>query len=146
MEKVTGAEDDIDRVADDCAVRLDALYRAEYSGMVGLAYTLVGNNAEAEGYGLATDRDSACPCTTRLPIRSGLHPATKSSSCLWARTSGASERARPPGETSLRASGIGWCQAGDQCGPPAAEKISVQGSVSAERRGVESTLRRVSRC
>lgn len=48
MEKVTEAENDVDRVADGRAVRLDALYRAEYSGMVRLAYTIVGNNAEAE--------------------------------------------------------------------------------------------------
>jgi DNA-directed RNA polymerase specialized sigma24 family protein len=47
MEKVR-ATSDIDGVAHDCAGRLDALYRAEYSGMVRLAYTLVGNNAEAE--------------------------------------------------------------------------------------------------
>jgi RNA polymerase sigma factor (sigma-70 family) len=30
------------------AAALEVLYRAEYSGMVRLAYTLVGNNAEAE--------------------------------------------------------------------------------------------------
>jgi DNA-directed RNA polymerase specialized sigma24 family protein len=47
MEKVR-ATSDIAEVADDRAGRLDALYRAEYSGMVRLAYTLVGNNAEAE--------------------------------------------------------------------------------------------------
>ena len=30
------------------AAALEVLYRAEYNGMVRLAYTLVGNNAEAE--------------------------------------------------------------------------------------------------
>ena len=35
------------RVVDDADV-LDALYRAEYTGMVRLAFTLVGSNAEAE--------------------------------------------------------------------------------------------------
>lgn len=39
---------DTDLVTDDRAGRLDALYRAEYTGMVRLAYTLVGGNAEAE--------------------------------------------------------------------------------------------------
>ena len=34
-------------VAEDAGV-LESLYRAEYSGMVRLAYTLVGSNAEAE--------------------------------------------------------------------------------------------------
>ena len=35
-------------VTDDRVARLDALYRAEYGGMVRLAYTLLGSNAEAE--------------------------------------------------------------------------------------------------
>jgi RNA polymerase sigma factor (sigma-70 family) len=47
MEKVRNAAD-TDRLADRGADELDALYRAEYRGMVRLAYTLVGNNAEAE--------------------------------------------------------------------------------------------------
>jgi RNA polymerase sigma factor (sigma-70 family) len=33
---------------DDRVAQLDALYRAEYAGMVRLAYTLLANNAEAE--------------------------------------------------------------------------------------------------
>lgn len=33
---------------DDRVAQLDALYRAEYAGMVRLAYTLVASNAEAE--------------------------------------------------------------------------------------------------
>jgi len=51
MEKVRRAtsEVDVDRDVDDtCAGQFDALYRAEYHGMVRLAFTLVGNNAEAE--------------------------------------------------------------------------------------------------
>ena len=47
MEEVR-ATSDTACVADDRAGRLDVLYRAEYVGMVRLAYTLVGNNAEAE--------------------------------------------------------------------------------------------------
>ena len=38
---------DTSTVVDDADV-LDALYRAEYTGMVRLAFTLVGSNAEAE--------------------------------------------------------------------------------------------------
>jgi RNA polymerase sigma factor (sigma-70 family) len=37
-----------DPATDDRHARLDALYRAEYVGMVRLAYTLLGSNAEAE--------------------------------------------------------------------------------------------------
>jgi RNA polymerase sigma factor (sigma-70 family) len=36
------------REGDDVADVLEALYRAEYAGMVRLAFTLVGSNAEAE--------------------------------------------------------------------------------------------------
>ncbi len=36
------------RADEEAAHRLEALYRAEYAGMVRLAYTLVSNNAEAE--------------------------------------------------------------------------------------------------
>ena len=47
MERVTARSDaavgSVDRVE-----RLDAVYRAEYAGMVRLAYTLVGSTAEAE--------------------------------------------------------------------------------------------------
>ena len=35
-------------VTDDRVAQLDALYRAEYAGMVRLAYTLLASNAEAE--------------------------------------------------------------------------------------------------
>ncbi|HEY5887138.1 MAG TPA: sigma-70 family RNA polymerase sigma factor [Acidimicrobiales bacterium] len=35
-------------MTDDRVVQLDALYRVEYAGMVRLAYTLLGSNAEAE--------------------------------------------------------------------------------------------------
>jgi RNA polymerase sigma factor (sigma-70 family) len=35
-------------VTDDRVAQLDALYRVEYAGMVRLAYTLLGSNAEAE--------------------------------------------------------------------------------------------------
>ena len=39
---------DPESVAQDRAARVEALYRAEYSGMVRLAFTIVGNMAEAE--------------------------------------------------------------------------------------------------
>ena len=42
------ARSDGARVVLDRVGRLDALYRAEYAGMVRLAYTLVGSTAEAE--------------------------------------------------------------------------------------------------
>jgi RNA polymerase sigma factor (sigma-70 family) len=51
MEMVRRAKSEFDvvhYVDDTCAGKFDALYRAEYKGMVRLAYTLVGNNAEAE--------------------------------------------------------------------------------------------------
>lgn len=37
-----------DPAADERTAQLDALYRVEYAGMVRLAYTLLGSNAEAE--------------------------------------------------------------------------------------------------
>ena len=37
-----------DPATDDRVAQLDALYRVEYAGMVRLAYTLLGSNAEAE--------------------------------------------------------------------------------------------------
>lgn len=37
-----------DPATDDRVAQLEALYRVEYAGMVRLAYTLLGNNAEAE--------------------------------------------------------------------------------------------------
>ena len=46
MEEMATAND-TRTVVDDADV-LDALYRAEYTGMVRLAFTLVGSNAEAE--------------------------------------------------------------------------------------------------
>lgn len=46
MEEMATASD-TSTVVDDAGV-LDALYRAEYTGMVRLAFTLVGSNAEAE--------------------------------------------------------------------------------------------------
>lgn len=46
MEEMATASD-TSTVVDDADV-LDALYRAEYTGMVRLAFTLVGSNAEAE--------------------------------------------------------------------------------------------------
>ena len=46
MEEMATASD-TPTVVDDADV-LDALYRAEYTGMVRLAFTLVGSNAEAE--------------------------------------------------------------------------------------------------
>ncbi len=48
MGKVTVETSETDGLAGDGAELLDALYRAEYRGMVRLAYTLMGNNAEAE--------------------------------------------------------------------------------------------------
>ena len=47
MEKVK-VRSDAARAVVDRAGRLDAVYRAEYVGMVRLAYTLVGSTAEAE--------------------------------------------------------------------------------------------------
>ena len=49
-------------VAEDAGV-LESLYRAEYSGMVRLAYTLVGSNAEAEDL----VQDSFVEVSRRLP-------------------------------------------------------------------------------
>src|SRR5688572_10391428 len=48
MMATVGVRDGGDPATDDRVAQLDALYRLEYAGMVRLAYTLLGDNAEAE--------------------------------------------------------------------------------------------------
>src|SRR5688572_4928760 len=48
MMATVGVRDGGDPATDDRVAQLDALYRVEYAGMVRLAYTLLGSNAEAE--------------------------------------------------------------------------------------------------